>query len=788
MASLEGANLGVRDEASPSPLGGPKPSDKEQVALLKQGLHQFIVTMKNMALYPETSQTNLQASYLLHNWLMDYFSKYPGPLVLVVLKDSLTTEGDVPVYTEKPNEQYLAFPLFRDGIQSIIFEPNITEEELRAFLYIMIRFKTTTESDHDDIVTVMWETSFNNIKYVIADEYEEVGPEFDTNALVCSRPPINKPDIDAPYQATAPVEAEGAAPVAKSIGSLFALAETLDFSFAPGGKDGRVKDPHADGKLLPPEPEEDDDEDGFGPFQSSTNIHDTPEEIPANFADDALPDRIRMARTTPREDDDLDSLMGSGGFGKKTGTGNGNGPGNGNGGSASSAAYGEAADENSDAMDYLDSDEDPSNVVTSPFGGALQDLDLSSLSMDESFNTNSDIEAVVTLPDEERVEVDKDILANRANRLKFWGLSSREIKQIAALIQWDETRAKSSSVLSFMLVLLKSPTLKSSHKQAIVNFLTEEFKLSLSKLSLSHMNKFLADLQAIAGSPSLPLIPSINNDLKNNINNPEFLALLCEPSITEESVNSIYEDLRYFLYQLPPSSLFILAELLPQVKTLRLKKLFIELIAWQIPRSEALAKLPPLLNEWAILELISILRAMRISLPVGLITVFSHHNSASVRELTARYVLEEDPDNLNPIAHLIVDKDVRIRELVTPRLVRRRDPSVEAILKKFISESYQRKENSRLILGYYHSFGLTASYVSVSFLTEILMKKDLSSLFGSSKQYHRVGAALALLLMPASTGSDAIISNASRSVFRSVRWAYNEAKKILAQEEFGING
>jgi hypothetical protein len=68
------------------------------------------------------------------------------------------------------------------------------------------------------------------------------------------------------------------------------------------------------------------------------------------------------------------------------------------------------------------------------------------------------------------------------------------------------------------------------------------------------------------------------------------------------------------------------------------------------------------------------------------------------------------------------------------------------------------------------------------------MKKDISSLFGSDKDYHRVGAAMALLLMPTTTGSDTVIHNANKSVFRSMRWACGEAKKILNTEEFGANG
>jgi hypothetical protein len=786
-----------------APNYGPnKVKDNDQTLSLKQGLHQFIVTMKNMALYPETSQTNRQASSQLLEWMSFHMNTY-GPIILLVAKDTMLTDYGEPIYNEKPNDQILAFPLFRDGVQSIIFEPGLTEEELRMFIDIMLRFKTATENDQDDVVTSMWEAAFNYIKYTIADEYEEVSPEFDTGAMVCSRPPVNRPDIDAPYQALAPPEVEGTAPVAKSIGSLFALADTLDFSFAPGGADGRVEDPHAGGKLLPdnatePEGLEDDgfepfgdsgndweeDEDGFSPFQNSTGLNKedmlpTPD---GGLYHDEVPGRVRKG-VAPKDPATLGEGGGAGGAG--AGGGNGSDSGNGKGPGGNQGSGTDVNDQNTDGQGvmetYLDEDGDEDFPMDNPFSQTLQNIDLSSLSMDD-FDDNTEISAPVTRPEEEdKLDVDEETKANRAQRLKFWGLSSREIKQVSALIQWDEARSKSYSVLSMILILLKSPVLKNNMRPAIVSFICEEITEAIKKKFLAGVNEFLAEFQELSESSKRLTVSTIYEDLKNKLNNLEFLTPLIDLSNEEKNVvDTIYDDLRYFLYQLPPSSIFTLAKLLPEIKSLKIKHLFIELIAWNIPRTqENLAKLAPELNEWTIITLISLLKAMRVNVPTQLASSFSRHGSATIRDTIAKYILENEKDNLQIIAHLIIDPDPKIRDLVTPRLTRKRDQTVESILYNFLAEKYALKQNKSDVLEYYKAFGLSANFRSITFLSEILLKKDFSSFFGSSKDYHRTGAAVALLLMPTTTGSDEIIHRASKSAFRSVRRAVEEARKYL---------
>jgi hypothetical protein len=302
---------------------------------------------------------------------------------------------------------------------------------------------------------------------------------------------------------------------------------------------------------------------------------------------------------------------------------------------------------------------------------------------------------------------------------------------------------------------------------------------------LGHANEFLAQLQELSETPGRrTAIPAINEDLKRKLNSPEILGPLFAIASKDDNINAVYDDLRYFLYQLPPVSVFNLGALLGDVRSLRLKKLLIEIIAWQIPKiTEHLGTLPPLLNEWAILELISMLKAMRINLQGPLASAFARHKSPEIREFAARYILESDPDNIQSIAHLVVDPDPKIRAMVTPKLTRRRDPGVESLLHEHISIKYSQKSNTPDVLEYYRAFGMAAGFMSVNFLSDILLKKDISSFFRSSIDYHRTGAAMALLLMPATTGADEVLRKASKSAFRAVKRSVEEARRILDKPE-----
>ncbi|MDR3153369.1 MAG: HEAT repeat domain-containing protein [Deltaproteobacteria bacterium] len=866
---------------------------------LRGGLHQFVVAMKNMALYPPTSQTNIQGISQLRGWLAAYMAAR-GPISLTVTRDGLNNEAGEQVYLEKPNESILSYPLFRDGIQILTFEAGLTEEELKGFIGILLKFRTAGETDHEDVVTAMWDASFQGIRYIVADEYEEVDPEFDTGAMVCALPPsAERPDPDAPWSAEQPVQAEGTAPVAKSVGSLFALADSLDFSFAPGGAAGKVADPHEGGKLLPSkgqgpgssggaggggavaggaggggageasgeggsgpytrvvvsqdgedsddfdglEGEDGLDDGGFGPMGGAAGA---PRKAPEAGLDDDIgfhkdaSGRVRRgadpasAGGAPAgggngadpDGDALENLQdgpaGSGGAGLGRYRGSGVGPGRGHGGEGGGeegleeeddeGAEGQFTDESpyGPQGSIYDPDGDPDgHPVKGPpgsgaegdgegddpwggkgsggsaFGEALQNMDFSGISLD-SFDEGQDTgrTEAAGAEDEERPEIDEKLKEGREKRLKFWGLSAREIKQVNALLQWEEARAKTASILNLVTVLVKSPVLKPSMIPSLTQFVSEEISFAVSALSLAHVNAFFARLHELAAREG-PLRPAgmLWASLTGGLASPGLMEAL-SAAVTDDAVCAEhYDSLRYFLYQLPQGSAAALTVAMTAAKSLAFKKLLVEILAWQLPSfQDSFASVAQSLNEWALTELLALLTAMRRPLPAGARACLIKHPSPLVREAAARQVLDTDPNSAQALAPLIIDPDQKVRSQVAPFLTRRRDPLVESVLRRFLEDRYGKRQGGSDLLEHYRRLGLTAGSASERFLSAVLLKRDLGSLFGAAKDYHRIGAALALMLQPQDSWAGEILRRASRSAFRAVRSACSEASRLMAAQ------
>jgi hypothetical protein len=817
--------------------------------------------MKNMALYPETSQTNVVGLRQLHEWFASHIASR-GPIQLEITKDGLATPDGELVYHERSSEAFLAFPLFRDGIQSLFIEEGVSEDELKTFVKILLKFRTTSESAQDDVVTSMWDAGFQSIKYAVADEYEEVDSEFDLYAMVCARPPSTadgpaRLDPDAPGMADAPVQTDGSAPIAKSIGSLFALADSLDFSFAPGGADGRVEDPHATG-LKPSsgsaggdavrrpgpggaegdggeEDEEEEEEDGwddggFGPMGGAAGpAMEAPQGAggsDGSFYRDST-GRIRRGTGSPG------GASGGSGGGNGAGAGgsaSGEGAGAGGGGQAayrgsgvggprrnhrpqgdgedperdggSEPEDGELSDGDSPygpRGSVYDPDGDPDgHPVEGPpgadgvpgegggqgesvFGNALQNLDLSNLNTD-SFDERTEMTQQVTLADEEedRPEIDEKTRAGRAQRLRYWGLSAREIKQVAALIQWDEARGKTASVLDLVTVLVNSPVLRSSMLPSLTSFLAEEIRLSCGRLALAHVNAFLARLQDLAARAGWEgPCARLRQELQRVISDPSLIETLCLAVADEDVCAENYDGLRYFLYQLPQGSAMSLVIAMPSSKSLSLKKLLIEIICWQLPSVlDQFGKIANAMNEWAILELLAMLSAMRKPLAPQVKAALLKHPAPEVRWRTAKLMLELEPESPGAVSHLIIDPDPKVRAQLAPVLTRRRDVQVEGIIRTYLSNRYAMKQNGPDLVEHYRRLGRVGGRGSQPFLSEVLMKRDLGSLFGAAADHHRTGAALALMLMPESSGAGDIVKKASRSAFRAVRAAANEASRL----------
>ncbi len=95
-------------------------------------------------------------------------------------------DGEV-VYLERDRERSLAFKLFRDGVRSVIIEPEVVWEELLRLLEILsIRF-TGIRQQEDDVVTLLLKAGFKGIRIsavegFVPDDEEYCGNDPDAAA------------------------------------------------------------------------------------------------------------------------------------------------------------------------------------------------------------------------------------------------------------------------------------------------------------------------------------------------------------------------------------------------------------------------------------------------------------------------------------------------------------------------------------------------------------------------------------------------------------------------------
>jgi hypothetical protein len=842
-------------------------AESHERASLQAGLMQMVVTMKNMALYPESNQTHYESVASLHRWLSG-FLKLNSPLVLEVGEDHLIGPDGSIVYQERPANKILAAPLFRDGIQAIIFDDGLSEAELRAFLNILLKFRGQTGSSEDVLIGRLWEASFAYIRYTIATEYEQYAADSDFAAPKLAKlsseykdtSPEAKEDEEEGEEEPAP-PVNNQAPDAKPIASLFALAESSYLQNAAKPPRERKKSeaagqgPAQEGPGPGPEVDKIEGDKiyvkgGFAPFSGKEGLAASGGRRAPGLAPGIAPGigtgiSSRPGSGSPRPGTGsltgTQGLGGRGGLGSLTGTkglGSGGGlgdlgsltslsslsgtPGLGSGGGLGglgSLSGTQGLGSGLDGFGPFSETEDLGGF--GPFsgneglgagglgeggsngkdreGGEVWDfagdeedeLDFDSDFLADAFNELASEDEWSGLEDLSPImKLTLEALKNRpeANgpdleeRLRQWGLNPKEIRQIGALLNWDDGRDISLDAIEIFTALVSSPALRPDQLGLAMNFIFNEMKLSLRKLRLKHLNHFISEFGKRAQKGE-GFDAEVAERLIKAISSPELLVHLVEPPPTPEKLEPSYDDLRWLLYQIPSDGIGNLASILDKAAPCRkLWSLIVEVISYEVVRSRGRSiNILTQLSDRALAKLLEIIKSSIRALPPHLIQTLARHKSGAVREATARALLEFDPENFHSYcAYMVLDPDPKVAALARPALAVKRNPAVEGHLHNFLLDSYirNRVDNVPRLLDNYRLYGCTASPRAITFLEGILLKRDFKSLISRAVDPHKLGAALALFMMPNVDSAKDVLSKAGRSSFRNVRQAYFEAERL----------
>lgn len=152
----------------------------EEVTAAKEVIQAFLRAKKNLRMYPPNNPIYLKT-------VEDTFKKVDGFFDFrdeldFRIKQNEILLGTDSVYKSSGKDDNLALFFFKDGLREIVFKKGLDQKELLAFLKV-VAFDFESEEIEDDIVTLLWEKDFANIRYVVDEEYLTEDENYEADAI-----------------------------------------------------------------------------------------------------------------------------------------------------------------------------------------------------------------------------------------------------------------------------------------------------------------------------------------------------------------------------------------------------------------------------------------------------------------------------------------------------------------------------------------------------------------------------------------------------------------------------
>lgn len=452
----------VASESSKSPR--PDKMLLEAASNVRSGLALFTLAIKNFALYPEANPVRLQSLLAFHKWLESFLEDFEN-LHLDVEKDRFMLVTEI-VYQDKPGEQSLVYPLFRDGIQWLEFLEHITPEEIGNFIELLNRFRILKEEASDDLSTALWEADFPHIKYKTADDFWESDPMADIAAL--------KAASEESKDETA-------------IAYIRSGSNTVGYVLR-----ALTKDEEATG---------DGDTAGLAP---GMHLHPS-----AKGGEDGVDEAIEA----------LEIILSGEGTVKDGLTGEGSGSGSSEAEGKQGPALGPTPEDSQtlfvEILSSLGSSEDkkpqkPLSGALSPDGTLKPRSSGSQAVIEESSGDGTRLAPIFSLDDEDDDDMSiTDVAAKSSFRSSsyfkdehseyLWPLASSEEQQLRLLIEAEEHRNFTKDCLDILMVLVDNAQ-KLPETTGVLDFLADEVKYALSQGDFDYIHNFIKDFKSHAVS------------------------------------------------------------------------------------------------------------------------------------------------------------------------------------------------------------------------------------------------------------------------------------------------
>lgn len=152
----------------------------EETKLAKEVIQALLKAKKTLRMYPSNNPIYVKT-------VDDTFRKADDLLNLqdefkVRIKQNELLFGSDVIYQNPAKDDNLALFFFKDGLREMSFRRGLTRDEFHEFLDVLA-FDYEREDLEDDVVTLLWEKDFQNIKYVVDEAVLTEDEDYEKDAV-----------------------------------------------------------------------------------------------------------------------------------------------------------------------------------------------------------------------------------------------------------------------------------------------------------------------------------------------------------------------------------------------------------------------------------------------------------------------------------------------------------------------------------------------------------------------------------------------------------------------------
>lgn len=152
----------------------------DDIKAAKEIVQVLLKAKKTFRMYPENNPMYIKTIEDTYAKFRNFFD-YRDELTIKIKQNELFCDSEQ-IYYSLQKEDNIALFFFKDGLREVTFKKEFSLKELEGFLKIL-----TVDYDRevldDDVVTLLWEKDFQNIKYVVDEAFLTEDEDYETSAV-----------------------------------------------------------------------------------------------------------------------------------------------------------------------------------------------------------------------------------------------------------------------------------------------------------------------------------------------------------------------------------------------------------------------------------------------------------------------------------------------------------------------------------------------------------------------------------------------------------------------------